>query len=77
MGIPSKPIAKNSNNKFTTRNNKQEIFSRITKASKLKVELNKRTKDVSKPTTNKTYEEDISNEELRNETEREYTDYNG
>ncbi|MDP4197307.1 MAG: hypothetical protein Q8940_19815 [Bacteroidota bacterium] len=40
-------MAKNSNSKFTTRNNKQEIFSRIAKSSKLKVELNKPTTEVS------------------------------
>lgn len=41
MGRPSKPMAKNSNSKFTTRNNKQEIFSKIAKSSKPKVEFNK------------------------------------
>ncbi|MDP4093937.1 MAG: hypothetical protein Q8920_11310 [Bacillota bacterium] len=43
MARPSKPMAKNSNSKFTTRNNKQEIFSRLAKSSKLKVELEKPT----------------------------------
>jgi hypothetical protein len=45
MGSPSKPMAKNSNSKFTTRNNKQEIFSRFAKSSKPKAELDKRTMD--------------------------------
>ncbi|HEX9062912.1 MAG TPA: hypothetical protein VF941_22295, partial [Clostridia bacterium] len=47
MGRPSKPMAKDSNSKFTTRNNKQEIFSRIAKSSKPKVELNKQTTEDS------------------------------
>ena len=38
MSRPSKPMAKNSNSKFTPRNNKQEIFSRIAKTSKPKTE---------------------------------------
>ena len=48
MGRPGKPMAKNSNSKFSTRNNKQEIFSKITKASKPKTELKMQTTDVSK-----------------------------
>ena len=48
MSRPSKPISKNSNSKFTTRNNKQEIFSRISKASKPKNEIAQQTTDVSK-----------------------------
>jgi hypothetical protein len=48
MSRPSKPMAKNSNSKFTTRNNKQEIFSKITKASKLKVEIKTPHADVRK-----------------------------
>ena len=48
MSRPSKPMAKNSNSKFTTRNNKQEIFSRITKTSKEKNEIKAQTTDVSK-----------------------------
>ncbi|HEX3029218.1 MAG TPA: hypothetical protein VHT34_07925 [Clostridia bacterium] len=43
MGRPSKPMAKNSNSKFTTRNNKQEIFSRLAKSSKQKVKPDKPT----------------------------------
>ena len=43
MGRPGKPIAKNSNSKFTTRNNKQDIFAGISKSSKAKTELDKRT----------------------------------
>lgn len=49
MGVPSKPMAKNSNSKFTTRNSKQDIFSRIAKSSESKAEPANRTKDVSKP----------------------------
>ncbi|MDP4183050.1 MAG: hypothetical protein Q8942_18430 [Bacillota bacterium] len=47
MSRPDKPMAKNSNSKFTTRNNKQEIFSKITKSSKSKVESNKPTTEAS------------------------------
>lgn len=50
MGRPSKPMAKNSNSKFTTRNNKQDIFSRMAKTSKVKED--KKTPDVSKPEEN-------------------------
>lgn len=49
MGRPSKPMAKNSNSKFTTRNNKQDIFSRIAKSSKPKTELEKPSNDDTKP----------------------------
>jgi hypothetical protein len=49
MSRPSKPIAKNSNSKFTTRNNKQDIFSRFAKSSRPKEELDKKITDVSKP----------------------------
>ncbi|TYQ14632.1 UNVERIFIED_CONTAM: hypothetical protein Cloal_0985 [Acetivibrio alkalicellulosi] len=48
MGIPSKPMAKNNNSKFTTRNSKQDIFSRIAKSSEPKAGSAKRTKDVGK-----------------------------
>lgn len=41
MGRPSKPMAKNSNSKFTTRNNKQDIFSKMAKASKQKAKSDK------------------------------------
>jgi hypothetical protein len=41
MGGPSKPMAKNSNSKFTTRNSKQDIFSKMAKSAKLRVESNK------------------------------------
>jgi Flp pilus assembly CpaF family ATPase len=41
MGGPSKPMAKNSNSKFTPRNNKQDIFSKISKSAKQRVESNK------------------------------------
>lgn len=43
MSRPSKPMAKNSNSRFTTRNNKQDIFSGFTKSSRPKVESDKRT----------------------------------
>lgn len=46
MARPSKPMAKNNNSKFTTRNNKQDIFSKMAKTSKPKV---KPVEDVSKP----------------------------
>lgn len=49
MGRPGKPMAKNSNSKFTTRNNKQDIFSRIAKSSKTKAGLDKRSTDDRKP----------------------------
>jgi hypothetical protein len=52
MGRPSKPMAKNSNSKFTTRNNKQDIFSRMAKTSKQKTEADKKTSDDSKPEDN-------------------------
>lgn len=48
MSRPGKPMAKNSNSKFTTRNNKQEIFSKIAKASKPKNEIKTQTTDISK-----------------------------
>jgi len=54
MGRPSKPMAKNNNSRFTTRNNKQDIFSKMSKASKPKVELEKPAQDVSKPEEEKT-----------------------
>ncbi len=53
MGRPSKPMAKNSNSKFTTRNNKQDIFSRFEKISKPKEELQKATTDASIPEADK------------------------
>ena len=51
MGSPSKPMAKNSNSKFTTRNNKQEIFSRFAKTLKPKAEIDKQIMNDSKPET--------------------------
>ena len=53
MGKPGKPIAKNSNSKFTTRNNKQDIFSGIARASKAKMESHKLAVNVSKPDADK------------------------
>ncbi|MHB8063708.1 MAG: hypothetical protein ACYDG2_13925 [Ruminiclostridium sp.] len=47
-GRPSKPMAKNSNSKFTTRNNKQDIFSKMAQTSKQKVKLEKQDIDTSK-----------------------------
>ena len=51
MSRPSKPISKNSNSKFITRNNKQDIFSKIAKSSKVKDESDKekKTMDGNKP----------------------------
>lgn len=49
MGGPSKPMAKNFNSKFTTRNNKQDIFSKMVKDSKPKTKLGKQIVDSSKP----------------------------
>lgn len=51
MGRPSKPMAKNSNSRFTTRNNKQEIFSRISKTSKPKEEVKIKTDEINKENT--------------------------
>lgn len=48
MGRPSKPMAKNSNSKFTTRNNKQDIFSKLSKPLKPKVESDKKATDDNK-----------------------------
>lgn len=48
MARPSKPMAKNSNSRFTTRNNKQDIFSGLAKASKQKAERNRQITDNSK-----------------------------
>lgn len=48
MSRPSKPMAKNSNSKFTPRNNKQEVFFKITKASKPKSEVILQPTDVNK-----------------------------
>jgi hypothetical protein len=52
MFKPGKSMAKNANSKFTTRNNKQDIFSSFTKSPSLKIEFDKRTTDVCKPETN-------------------------
>ncbi len=49
MGGPSKPMAKNFNSKFTTRNNKQDIFSKMVNDSKPKAKLGKQIVDSSKP----------------------------
>jgi hypothetical protein len=51
MGGPSKPMAKNFNSKFTTRNNKQDIFSKMVKDSKPKAKLEKQIMENSKPET--------------------------
>lgn len=48
MSRPGKPMAKNSNSRFTTRNNKQEIFSKLAKASKPKNEIKAQTTEGSK-----------------------------
>jgi len=52
MGRPSKPMAKNSNSKFTTRNNKQDIFSKMAKTPKPKAKLENQTTDASKSEEN-------------------------
>lgn len=49
MARPSKPMAKNNNSKFATRNNKQDIFSRITKTSKPKEIEEKKIPEINKP----------------------------
>ena len=41
MSRPSKPMAKNSNSKFTPRNNKQDIFTKLAKTAKLKTDPDK------------------------------------
>jgi len=41
MSRPSKPMAKNANSKFTPRNNKQDIFSKMSKATKSKSDTGK------------------------------------
>jgi hypothetical protein len=38
MGRPSKPMAKNSNSKYTPRNNKSDIFSKFSQKSEAKSE---------------------------------------
>jgi hypothetical protein len=48
MSRPSKPMAKNSNSKFTPRNNKQDIFSKLTKALELKADIKMQPTDVHK-----------------------------
>jgi len=48
MGRPSKPMPKNSNSKFTTRNNKQDIFSKFSKVSKQKNEVKTQDDNVVK-----------------------------
>ena len=54
MARPSKPMAKNSNSKFTTRNNKQDIFSKMAKTSKPKVKLEKNDVDINNSETDST-----------------------
>ncbi len=53
LGGPSKPMAKNFNSKFTTRNNKQDIFSKMAKDSKPKTKLEKQIVDSSMPKMDK------------------------
>jgi hypothetical protein len=48
MGKPSKPMSKNANSKYTTRNNKQDIFSGMQKFAERKAELSKRPTQDSK-----------------------------
>jgi len=54
MARPSKPMAKNSNSKFTTRNNKQDIFSKMAKTSKPKAKLEIKDVDINKTETDST-----------------------
>jgi hypothetical protein len=54
MARPSKPIAKNANSKFVTRNHQQDIFSKFTKVSKPKAEADKATTDAVKSETDDT-----------------------
>lgn len=53
MAGPSKPMAKNNNSRFTTRNNKQDIFSKMAKVVKPKEKLEKLAEDVSKTEADK------------------------
>ncbi len=46
-------MAKDTNSRHTSRNNKQEIFSRITKSAKLKTEAEKKGVDVDKACVDK------------------------
>lgn len=48
VGKPSKPMSKNANSKFTTRNNKQDIFAGMQKSAQRKAELSKRPTQDSK-----------------------------
>lgn len=48
MSRPGKPMAKNSNSRFTTRNNKQDIFSKIAKTSKPKNQIKRQATDANK-----------------------------
>ena len=48
MSRPSKPMPKNSNSKFMTRNNKQDIFSKISKMSNAKIGMKVLTNDENK-----------------------------
>lgn len=43
MSRPSKPMAKDSNSKFTPRNNKRDIFSKLAKTAKPGAGMSKRT----------------------------------
>lgn len=54
MGRPSKPMPKNANSKFTTRNNKQDIFSGMEKSSQRKAELSKKPLEASNAEEDKT-----------------------
>ena len=54
MSRPGKPMAKNSNSKFTTRNNKQDIFSKLTKASELKADIKIQSTNVHKENSEQT-----------------------
>ena len=45
VGRPSKPMAKNSNSKYTPRNNKSDIFSKFSQKAEAKEEAHKASKD--------------------------------
>lgn len=51
MSRPSKPMAKDANSKFVSRNSKQEIFSKMATAAKARIEKKIQSTDVSKENT--------------------------
>ena len=63
MGRPSKPMAKNSNSKYTPRNNKSDIFSKFTKKAEEKVDAQKDTVESNKETGKSNKETGKTNKE--------------